>query len=108
MTYIEWLEKQGFRKSPAVGKSTAEHWVRESKYGVTRCRSNPDTPFEICVTRDPKTVKEGMLGIFTMSVMGDNGYYWMRCDAFDLSEELLIKKGRDIEMRLVDAWRGFN
>lgn len=108
MTYIEWLEKQGFQKAPPIGKSTEEHWFRASKYGVTKCRSAPDKAFEINVTRDTKLAKNGNNAVFTMSCMGDNGHYWMQCSAFELTEELLIKKGRDIEMRLVDAWRGFN
>jgi len=110
MTYIEWLEKNKFEKSSVVSKGGLETWFRPTVFGAPKCRSktNEVKPVEISVTRDPSIAKEGEKGIFSMSVMGDNGKYWMTCNAFYLDEDTLIKKGRDIEMRLVDSWRGFN
>lgn len=110
MNYIEWLAKNGFEKSPQNTDVVVEHWFRASKYGVDRCRSNKDKPMEISVSRDPRVIEreDVTLGEFSMQIIGDNGNYWMECNAFSLTEDMLVKKGRDIEMRLVDAWRGFN
>lgn len=105
MTYIEWLEKQGYKKSEEKQKGGVETWSRPSIYGVNKCKDSGEK-VEISIIRDPRLADK--LGVFSMSISGYNGTYWTHSNAHDLTEEILLKKGRDIEMRLVDAWRGFN
>jgi hypothetical protein len=105
MTYIEWLAKQGYKKSEEKQKGGVEFWSRPSAYGVNKCKDT-GSAIEIGITRDPRLADK--LGVFSMSISGYNGNYWMVTTASDLTEEQLLKKGRDIEMRLVDSWRGFN
>lgn len=96
MNYLEWLKKEKYELETTVPvEDLNPSWSRKSVYGAPKCSVNNE-PVDIVVTKvDDK---------FVMSVRASAGNYWANLEAYDISEEFLVKRGRAIEHRLVSAW----
>lgn len=94
--YIEWLNKEGFELETTVPcESDTVCWVRKTKYSGPRCSVNGQV--SIVVTKVGDT--------FGMHVRASTPNYWAGAEVYNLSEDYLVNRGRQIEHRLVDAWR---
>lgn len=96
MDYLQWLQKEEFKlENNAPYESDTVVWIRKTKYATPKCALNGDIMIAVTKVGDN----------FSMSVRAATKDYWANVEAYDLTEETLIKKGRQIEHRLVDAWR---
>lgn len=94
--YIQWLNKEDFElETTAPYETDTVTWVRKSKYGAPKCTTNGD--LMIAVTRVGDS--------FSMSLRASTNNYWGNTEIYDISEEFLVSRGRQLEHRLVDAWR---
>lgn len=94
--YLQWLQKEEFKlENNSPYESDTVVWIRKTKYSTPKCSTNGD--IMIAVTKVGSS--------FTMSVRASTPNYWSNVEVYDISEEYLIARGRQIEHRLVDAWR---
>lgn len=91
-----YLKKEGYVLETTVPFETdAVTWTKPTRYGTVRCKTN-GVPL-VTITRYGQK--------FSISIQGESKDYWASPTIYDLSEELLIKNGRELEMRITDAWR---
>lgn len=92
MKYLEWLAKGKYQQDGE------DRWSRITTAGGLLCKENGKLRITV--------IKTGNL--FQMSVRAFSGVFWVDMAAYQLDEDCLIRRGNQIEMRLVDAWREFN
>lgn len=96
----KWLAREGYEQvtSPLFGDAVLIHpeWSRLSKYGTVKCKENG----KISVR-----VQEFPDGTYAMRVEGKTEHNWVGINATEVSAERLVSHGRQLEHRLVDAWR---
>lgn len=94
--YIQWLNKEGYQLETSVPYETdTVSWTRKSRYGAPRCTTNGDLIVTVSKIGDT----------FSMSIRASTMNYWGSTEIYNLSEDFLIQRGRQLEHRLVDAWR---
>lgn len=94
--YIQWLNKDGYQLETSVPFESDEvTWSRKSLYGAPKCTTNGD--LIVSITKVGNT--------FTMSLRASTPNFWGSVEVYDISEAYLTSRGRQIEHRLVDAWR---
>lgn len=92
MTYLEWLVKGKYERLDD------NSWSRETALGCPKCKE----------TGKPRIMVAKVGELFQMSLRGYTGVFWADLAAYQLDEDCLVRRGNQIEMRLVDAWREFN
>lgn len=94
--YIEWLNKEGYQIETSVPMETdVVTWSRKSKYGAPKCTTNGD--LFVFVSKHGDT--------FSMHLRASTPNYWGSTEIYNIDEKFLIARGRQLEHRLVDAWR---
>lgn len=94
--YLEWLNKEGFVIETTLPyESDVVCWSRKTRYGAPKCTTNGD--LMIVITKHADT--------FSMSLRASTVNYWGNTEIYNISEDFLIARGRQLEHRLVDAWR---
>lgn len=94
--YVQWLNKEGYKLETSVPfEGDTVSWTRPTKYGTIRCTTNG--VIQIVVSKVGET--------FSMSVRGSTPNYWGANEIYNISEDFLVGRGRQLEHRLVDAWR---
>ena len=94
--YLQWLNKEGYELEttfPFDGDSVS--WTRKTRFGGPKCTTNKD--LFIVVTKIGE--------VFTMSIRASTLNYWGSCEIYNIAEDFLVARGRQLEHRLVDAWR---
>lgn len=94
--YIQWLNKEEFQLETTVPfESDSVSWSRKTRYGTPRCETNGDIMIVVTKVGDR----------FSMGVRASTKNYWANVEVYDIDEDYLVARGRQMEHRLVDAWR---
>jgi hypothetical protein len=98
----QWVTKEEFKLSSGDFQTTSLEWVRPTRFGTPKCKVNGQ--IKVVLTGQTSEKDPDKLS-FSMSVTGSALTHWANITAYDIDEETLVKRGRQIEMKLVDAWR---
>lgn len=94
--HVQWLNKEGYQLDTSLPfESGTVSWSRKTRYGAPRCTTNGE--LIVTVTKIGET--------FAMSVRASTLNYWGSVEVYDLTEDYLVARGRQIKHRIVDAWR---
>lgn len=95
----KWLAREGYEPAVAPAGGVAlinPTWSRLSKYGTVRCKDAGKVSVH---------VEEHPDGTYAMRLEGKTDHNWVGINATEISAERLVSHGRQLEHRLVDAWR---
>lgn len=95
--YVTFLEKEGYSLETTVPfESDTISQTKKARYGGLKCQVNGVPDIVVTKTGDDR---------FSIGLVCTNGKYWCNPVIYDLTESYLIKYGRELEMRIMDAWR---